>query len=234
MAGECCPNLDFAEELEMWGIRTVFPKKGAMVTFDQSRGDEHGIHAPYEIPDIEDNAQWLINMYHNILLMKDVDENDDGHKYWIKELEKGTPRSDIENYFRQVALKENKNKEKVPFEDVLDKDDKGKRILYVMPESIGDVLLSTSLFKSIKEQYPEYNLYVATQPQYQEILDGVPYVHKIINYVPQMDNLLWLEGKGDHEGFFEIAYLPHIGTQRMLNYLHNGKDKIAYKDLCYA
>lgn len=188
----------------------------------------------YEIPDTKDDSEWLIKMYHNILLMRDVDENDDGHKYWIKELEKGAPRRDIENYFRQVALKENQKKEKIPFEDVLDKDDKGKRILYVMPQSIGDVLLSTSLFKSIKEQYPDYNLYVATAPEYQGVLQGISYVHKIINYVPQMDNLLWLEGRGDHDGFFEVAYLPHIGTQRMLNYLHNGKDKIAYKDLCYV
>jgi glycosyltransferase involved in cell wall biosynthesis len=187
----------------------------------------------YEIPDIKDDSEWLVNMYHNILLMKDVDENDGGHKYWMEELKKGAPRRDIENYFRQVAQKDNQKKEKIPFEDTLDKDDEGKRILYVMPQSIGDVFLSTSLFRSIKEQYPDYNLYVATQPQFKEVLDGLSYVHKVINYIPQMDNLLWLEGKGDHKGFFEVAYLPHIGTQRVLNYLHNGKDKIAYTDLCY-
>jgi len=187
----------------------------------------------YEIPNIEDDSVWLTDMYHNILLMKDVNEDDDGHKYWMGELKKGAPRRDIENYFRQVALQDNQKKEKIPFEDVLDKDDEGKRILYVMPQSIGDVFLSTSLFRSIKEQYPDHNLYVATQPQFREVLDGLPYVHKVINYIPQMDNLLWLEGKGDHKGFFEVAYLPHIGTQRMLTYLHNGKDKIAYTDLCY-
>jgi hypothetical protein len=165
--------------------------------------------------------------------MRDVYKNDDGHKYWMEELKKGAPRRDIENYFRQVALKDNQKKEKIPFEDVLGKDDEGKRILYVMPQSIGDVFLSTSLFRSIKEQYPDHNLYVATQPQFKEVLDGLSYVYKVINYIPQMDNLLWLEGKGDHKGFFEVAYLPHIGTQRVLNYLHNGKDKIAYTDLCY-
>ena len=44
-----------------------------------------------------------------------------------------------------------------------------------------------------------------------------------------MDNLLWLEGHADHQGYFEIAFLPHIGTQRLLNYLHNGKDKIEFE-----
>jgi len=201
-------------------------------SFDLEKEDDKNPF--YEIPEIKDDADWLIDMYHNILLMKDVDKEDEGYKYWMGELKKGANRRDIENYFRQVALKENKNKEKVPFEDVLGKEDKGKRVLYVMPQSIGDVFLSTSLFKSIKEQYPDYNLYVATQPQYQEVLQGIPYVHKVINYIPQMDNLLWLEGRGDHEGYFEIAFLPHVGTQRVLNYLHNGKDKIAYKDLCYV
>jgi ADP-heptose:LPS heptosyltransferase len=97
-----------------------------------------------------------------------------------------------------------------------------------MPESIGDIYLSTSLFKNIKEQYPEYNLYVATKPEYFEILEGNPYVHNIIQYIPQMDQLLWLEGIGDHKGFFEIAFLPHLGTQRMLDYLHNGKTNIQF------
>jgi glycosyltransferase involved in cell wall biosynthesis len=187
----------------------------------------------YEIPNIEEDSEWLTNIYDNILKMKDVNEDDDGHKYWMKELEKGASRRDIENYFRQIALKENQKNQKIPFEDLLDKDDEGKRILYVIPQSIGDIFLSTSLFKSIKEQYPDYNLYVAIDPQFREILEGGPYIHKILNYIPQMDNLLWLEGAGDHKGFFEIAFLPHLGTQRMLNYLHNGKDKIAYEDLCY-
>ena len=43
-----------------------------------------------------------------------------------------------------------------------------------------------------------------------------------------MDNLLWLEGSGSHKGYFDIAFLPHIGTQRILNYLHNGKDEIDF------
>ena len=54
-------------------------------------------------------------------------------------------------------------------EDLLDKDDKGKRIAYVMPESAVDVFLSTALLKSIKLKYPEYNLYFVTKPEYNHI-----------------------------------------------------------------
>jgi hypothetical protein len=43
-----------------------------------------------------------------------------------------------------------------------------------------------------------------------------------------MDNLLWSEGFGEHKGYFDITFLPYIGTQRILNYLHNGKDKIDF------
>ena len=188
------------------------------------------------IPHIEDNNKWITSLYHNILKMKDVDENDDGHKYWMQEISKGIKRQDIENYFRQVAVKENEKNTKVDFESLLDKDDAGKRILYVMPESIGDIYISTALFENIKKQYPDHNLYVAVKSQYFEILEGNPYIYKIIEYNPQMDQLLWLEGAGDHKGFFEIAFLPHIGTQRFLDYIHNGKTKIQFdiKDKNYA
>ena len=43
-----------------------------------------------------------------------------------------------------------------------------------------------------------------------------------------MDNLFWLEGSGEHNGYFEIAFLPHAATQKIVSYLHNGKSNIAY------
>ena len=48
-----------------------------------------------------------------------------------------------------------------------------------------------------------------------------------------MDNIFWLEGRGSHRGFFEIAFIPYINTQQIITFTHNGKDKIAYKDLAY-
>jgi hypothetical protein len=44
-----------------------------------------------------------------------------------------------------------------------------------------------------------------------------------------MDNLLWLEGKADHKGYFNVAYLPHVQTQRVWTSVHNGEDK---NDFC--
>jgi len=177
------------------------------------------------IEDIANNSEWLKSLYSNILKSPEIDEKDDGHKYWMNELSKGVTRPQIENFFRQTAL--NKNK-RASLEDFLSKDDYGKRLLFVAPDSIGDIYISTAVFESIKNQYPNYNLYVAIKPEYKEILEGNPYVYKTLDYSPQMDNLLWLEGVGDHKGYFEIAFLPYIGTQKIFNYQHNGKTNIAY------
>ena len=97
-----------------------------------------------------------------------------------------------------------------------------------MPESAGDVFMISSLFESIKSVYPNHDLYIATKPEYFSILEANPHVHKVFQYIPEMDNLLWLEGAGEHKGFFDIAFLAHLGTQRMLNYLHNAKDEIQF------
>jgi hypothetical protein len=179
------------------------------------------------VPNNEDDRIWVKSLY-KLILDRDVTDQDEGLTHWLQKIEQKVPKQQIENYFRQVALEENKKQEKINFEDLLDKNDKGKRVLFVIPESAYDVFSITSLFQSFKETYPNYNIYVATKPEYFSILDGNPFVHKVINYIPQMDNLLWLEGVGKHEGFFEIAFLPYLGTQKIINYLHNGKDKIQF------
>jgi glycosyltransferase involved in cell wall biosynthesis len=180
-----------------------------------------------QVENIEDNTKWLIHIYDKILKMK-VDEKDSGVLHWLHQFKSGMPKQQIEAYFRKVAFDENNKNTKVEFTDLLGKDDAGKRILFIIPESIGDVFICTSLFKSLKNQYPWANLYVATKPEYHEILDGNPYVYKVLPYMPQMDNQIWLEGAWNHEGFFELSFHPYFGTQRMLDYLNNGKTNIAF------
>ena len=182
------------------------------------------------MPHIESESEWILTLYREILATENH-VNDDGYKTWMKQLENKVPRSQIEDYFRKVARDHNQKYHPVKIEDFLD-DDKGKRIAYVMPESAVDVFLSTALLKSIKAKYPEYNLYFVTKPEYYHILDGNEYVHKVIPYNPQFDNTIYLEGSFSHEGYFEIAFTPHLTTQRLSNYIHNEKDKVNTKDLC--
>jgi len=179
------------------------------------------------IPDIEDNSEWLIYMYKHILGME-VDGNDQGHKYWTQQLSNGQQRQNIENYFRKVASEGGSEEKELKLSEILGKEDEGKRIIYVMPDSEVDVFLSTALFKSLKELYPDCNLYVATKKENQSVLDMNPHVHAVIDYMNEMDDALWLEGRKDHKGFFEIGFLPYVNTQRISNYSRNGKDKIAF------
>ena len=184
----------------------------------------------YNPPPIKDDKEWLKDIYKNMLTME-VDGEDDGLKYWLNEFEKNVSRENVLNYFRKIAADENQKNQKTDLGDLLDKDDCGKRILYVIPQSAGDVFMSTSLFPSIKRIYPEYNLYVATDPKFQSILDGNNHIHKVLPYVQGMDDLLAMEGRGEHKGYFDITFLPHVGTQKIFNYQHNAKDKIEF-ELC--
>jgi hypothetical protein len=183
------------------------------------------------VPHTDNDSEWILSLY-KLILNTDNHVNDDGYKNWMTALSNKTPRSQIEDYFRKVARDHNQTHFPIKTEDFLDKDDEGKRIVYVIPESAVDVFLSTSLFKSIKDKYPDYNLYVSTKPEYFRIIEGSEYVHKVIPYNPQFDNSLYLEGVGKQKGFFEIAFIPYLTTQRVNNYIHNSKDIIDQKRLC--
>ena len=102
-----------------------------------------------------------------------------------------------------------------------------KKLLFVMPESAGDVFLCTALLRSLRETYPEYEIYFATKPIYFDILKDNKNIDKIIEYRPEMDNIFAMEGVADHNGYFDICLIPHIQTQRIITYTHNGIDRIA-------
>ena len=121
------------------------------------------------------------------------------------------------------------NEHSLRIEDVLDDEGVENRIAVVLPESAGDVLILNSLMDNLKSLYPEKNIYVFTNPQFYQMIEDNPNVHKLLPHQQQVENLLFLEGRGDHEGYFDIAFLPNIGTQRNLNYLHNGKDKTQFE-----
>ena len=189
-------------------------------------------HPEYNPPEIKDDADWLTDIYKNILLM-DVNNENEGHKHWMESLRQGRSRKEILDFFRETARKENRDiqgKSKVSLDSFID-DEKDKRLAIVMPGTIGDIYMITSLLPSIADTYPDYAVYFATKPEYFPILNGNPHIYKCIPYHEQLDELLFLEGRGEHEGYFDIAFLPNIGTQRIFNYQHNGEDKIQF-DLC--
>ena len=185
----------------------------------------------YNPPDIKSDKDWLIDLYKNIL-KREVDDSDDGHKYWTQEMSKGADRASVLNYFKKVATDTNEKENKIDFENMLDEEDKGKRIAVVLPQAQKDVFVLTSILPSIKNLYPDHNIYFITTPDCFDVLDGNPYVHKTIPYSEQLDNTFILEGRGDHNGYFDVAYFPNLATQRFVSYTHNCKDKTDFKLQC--
>jgi glycosyltransferase involved in cell wall biosynthesis len=182
------------------------------------------------IPEIANGEEWLITLYRDILKRDDVKKNDEGLKYWLSRLQANVPRPEIEKFFRQTAVQENaqlQTRGKDQFEGLLNADDKG-RVLVVQPESAGDIFLLSSVFASIKRRYPDWTLYVATKPEYRDIVEGNPLVGKWLPYHPMMDNVLWLEGNNTHKGYFNIAYHPYVQTQKTFTYTHNGLDTLDF------
>jgi len=132
----------------------------------------------------------------------------------------------IYDYFIKVAREESQKKEKHKFEELLD-NDKEKKILFVMEKSAGDIFMCTSLLKNLKEIYLDYHIYFATAPNNFELVEGCPYIYKVIPFQSQMESLVNMEGIAGHQGYFDIAFLPFIGTQKILNYMHNSQDAIS-------
>lgn len=179
----------------------------------------------YQIPVIEDNAEWILHMYKHIL-DQPIDRDNDGFKHWMQRLASDLNRQQVEEFFRYTANQEliKEQSKNFKFDSLLNPNDTG-RVLVVMPDNEADVYLATSLFQSIKNRYPNYALYVASKPQHKIILDGNPLVDRWIEYAPIMDNAFWLEGSGSNKGYFNIAYLLQLTTKQSA-FTHNGEDKL--------
>jgi len=176
------------------------------------------------------NDEWVKSLYEKILDRPNILPSDDGFLYWMKELSNGVPKTQIEDYFRHVAKKEietESSDKKISIEDLLEKNNK-KRLLYAMPESLGDCFLSTAIFPSLREMYKEeeWDLYVASKPEYKDVFAGNKNITKWIPYASQMDNQLLMEGMGKHKGWFDICFTPYVSTQRIIDYVHNGINKL--------
>lgn len=182
--------------------------------------------------DIKDDKEYVIDLYSGILKCY---PDEKGLNDWLSQLQLARTQEDknrirygIYNFFKKTAIEDNRKNQAIDFNDLLSDEGWEKRVLYVVPESAGDVYLSTSLFESIREAYPDCNLYVATKPEYESIIKGNPYVFRWLPYTPEMENLLLLEGYARHKGYFKVAFLPHIGTQKHLDYIHNGATNIQF------
>ena len=173
-----------------------------------------------KIPEYSNLTEWIKLLYLHILKTK-VDDDDEGLKYWLQELKNGASQQAIEHYFRNVALKDNVKNSENKFENIVDKDDEGKRILFILPNNPIELLNCTSLFDNIKKNYPNHNLYVATKQELFQILEGNPLIHKIIPYDDYLNDPNDLESKK----YFDVVYSPQVNDN---NFHHFSRDKTSY------
>jgi glycosyltransferase involved in cell wall biosynthesis len=171
------------------------------------------------------NEAFIIDLHKN-MVNENVDRNHTSTKYWMGEMAKGLTKQALYEHFVKIASQV--QQAPIEFEDVLDKDDKGRRIAVVIPESATDVLMINALVKNLKRQYPNHNVYIITKPQYFELIEDNIFVHKCIPYSESIDNTAILEGVADHEGYFDLAFFPTVTTQKHVTYIHNGKDKTQF------
>lgn len=109
------------------------------------------------------------------------------------------------------------------------------RILYCMPETNGDVLISTGVIDGIKKKFPNSTIYFATQEKYFEILEENPNIAAVIPYEENMLNYRAYEIWGFQKNLFDIVYCPFIVTQRIPHWIHGGHGEWlgrVYADMC--
>ena len=191
--------------------------------WDYDFSDKHYIE-DYTPDDSLEDFEWLVDLYKG-MFFKDFTDKDLEVKEGL-DLIREEGRDKVYGYLETAAKFKNKGKreKEATLEDLLD-GEKKDRIAVIIPESAGDVLMVNSLIGNLKSLYPDKDIYFITQPQFFPLINANPDVYKLISYKEGVDNLLLLEGQGKHEGYFEQAFLPHVGCQRVLNYLHNGKQQ---------
>lgn len=193
------------------------------IDFSRKKCDED-----YEFKtDLPSDKEWLIDLYKGFF-GRIENEDSVGVRAWSEKLSKKIEsRESIYKKFKDIAIEENQLADKpISFKDFFEENGK-KRILYIIPESIGDCMISQSVLDGIRESYSEeeWDIYVSCKQDYFEVFGHIPYIKKLIPYVPRMDNYQWCEGIGANEkGLVDIAFHPYFGTQRAVSYIHNGLD----------
>lgn len=169
-------------------------------------------------PDNLSPQDFVLDLFKNILRER-VGKNNSQVKHWVEHLIKSNDYQGVYNHFVNLAVQHNNqlSHKSIDFSELLDPSDE-KRLLVVMPESAGDVILINSLIPRLAKLYPEFRIYFATKPQFRELVEHLPEIHRVLDYLPAMDDIFAMTGRGSHKGFFDYCFLPHGQTQRFFQY----------------
>lgn len=199
---------------------------------------------PPEDVELEKYIEWC---YKNILKRSGVDP--EGLKHWSGMISGGKiTKKQFEDHLKSMIEKDNKvaemmqNPEKAnpsPIERVKAevKSDGRFKILYAMPETAGDVFISTGIFAALKEKFADKDpqLYVATKKEFFDILEGCPNIDGVIEYHDSMYQYRAHETWGPQKNAFDVVYCPFIVTQLVPHWIHGGHGEYlgdVYADMC--
>jgi len=172
-------------------------------------------------PSLQDK-EWIESLYSNILMKQDPA----GVTHWIQRLKSDLKRSDVLNYFRKVALSENQNSFLDEMLLSLKENNNSKKIAFVQPNGVEEIIIATSLVSSIKKLYPDYDIYFFTKNEYFDLINSHPDIKKVLNYFNKMDDPLFFEGKGSNNKYFDMVFAPYLSINN--NYFRNAEDIIQY------
>jgi len=153
-----------------------------------------------------------------------IDSN--GVEHWMNRLKNDLKRSDVLAYFRKTAIQSNQKTFLDEMLESLNKSSNNKKIAYIQPEGAEEVIISTSIISSIKKSYPDYDIYYFTKSEYFDLINSHPDVVQVLNYFDKMNDVLFFEGKGSNNKYFDIVFAPYLSIKN--NYYRNAKDNLQY------
>ena len=178
---------------------------------------------PFYDPDASlQDKEWVESLYNNILTKQDPA----GVIHWMQRLKSDLSRSDVLNYFRKIALSDNQKSFLDEMLSSLKENNNSKKIAFVQPNGVEEIIIATSLVTSIKKSYPDYDIYFFTRNEYFDLINSHPDVKKVLNYFNKMDDPLFFEGKGANNKYFDIVFAPYLSINN--NYFRNAEDIIQY------
>lgn len=188
----------------------------------------------------EDFVKWCYKTFLDISI-----PDAEGFGNWMRDLSNGRTRENVVGFFKGQVEKRNNlerirtgqtplDNQQAKLTDYMDSKDTF-RVLVVMPGTAGDLHLLTGTLKSIYDKYASktknFGLYVACESTYKDIFKNLPFIKNVLPYAQNLDNAKAIE----QSGIVNVAFTPHIITQRFEHYAHRGHGKHlarAYADMC--
>ena len=106
----------------------------------------------------------------------------------------------------------------------------GKKILIVSLDALGNVLLNTSVLKSLKEKYPESTIYWITQENAKNVLYNNPYIDQTFGWNDEsrmiLRNIEFDILMNSDKSVYACAYANEINAKQKLGFLLNKDGKI--------